>query len=216
MSDNDSGSPEPDKHRGWYSRGYHPHIDSGGIVQSVTFRLGDSVPRALQERWRAESKRGGADPALLWRIAEYEDAGHGACYLRRPEIAQLVEGALLYFDGVRYRLLEWCVMPNHVHVLLEFMPGHRLADIVRSWKSYTSKQANRILGRTGIFWARDYFDRYIRDEGHLETARHYIRENPAKAGLCKTAEDWPWSSAARRAAQEIGSLGGDEQGDPAP
>jgi putative DNA methylase len=55
---------------------------------------------------------------LRRRIEEYLDAGHGACWLRRPEIAALVEGALRYFDGQRYRLLAWCVMPNHVHTLI--------------------------------------------------------------------------------------------------
>ena len=180
---------------GWRSRGYHPHFDSDEVVQSVTFRLGDSLPRELLQRWRAELARGAGGAELRKRIAEYEDAGHGACHLRRPEIARPVQDALLHFDGERYRLLEWCVMPNHVHALIAPTPGRRLADIVQAWKSFTAKEANRTLGRSGAFWARDYYDRYVRDERHLEAARRYVRENPAKAGLCARAEDWPWSSA---------------------
>ena len=182
------------EHSGWYSRGYHPHFDSGDLVQSITFRLSDSVSQELLRRWRDEATHGdGAE--LRKRIAEYEDAGYGACHLRRPEIARMVQDALLHFDGERYRLIEWCIMPNHVHVLIEQSPGHRLSDIVQAWKSFSSKQANRLLGRSGPFWAREYFDRYIRDEGHLAAARRYIRENPVKARLCERAEDWPWSSA---------------------
>ena len=194
------------EHRGWHSRGYLPHFDAEGLVQSVAFRLADGVPRELLRRWRAELR--GADRAaeLRERIARYEDAGHGACHLRQPEIARLVQDALLHFDGDRYRLLAWCVMPNHVHVLIEQTPDHRLADVVQSWKSFTAKRANRMLGRDGPFWAQDYFDRYIRDESHFEAARRYIHENPVRAGLCAAAADWPWSSlgapASRRPTRE--------------
>ena len=181
-------------HRGWHSRGYIPHFDSGGLVQSVAFRLADSVPQDLLRLWRAELRGDDRAAALRERIARYEDASHGACHLRRPEIARLVQDALQHADGDRYRLLAWCVMPNHVHALIEQMPGSRLADIVQSWKSFTAKRANRMLGREGPFWARDYFDRYIRDENHFETTRRYVNENPAKAGLCEDAADWPWSS----------------------
>lgn len=101
-------------------------------------------------------------------------------------MATLVENSLLHFDGDRYRLLAWCIMPNHVHVLIETitingLPGsagipagktsqhspHSLSKIIHSWKSFTATEANRILGRTGPFWFREYHDRYIRDEKHL-------------------------------------------------
>ena len=88
-------------------------------------------------------------------------------------------------------------MPNHVHALIEvwLVP---LGKILQSWKSHTSKEANRILGRKGTFWAEDYFDRYIRDEEHLRRAVRYIENNPVRAGLATAPEDWPWSSARYR------------------
>jgi len=185
---------------GWYSRGYHPHLDERTLVQSVGFRLADSVPQHLLRRWRAEQEQeeGVLDKVkaarLASRVSRFEDAGYGACYLRRPSIAALVEHALLHGDGDLYRLIEWCVMPNHVHVLVEPLRCP-LADIVRTWKSSTARRANRILRRTGTFWMRDYYDRYIRDLRHFEAARRYIWLNPVKAGLCREAADWPWSSA---------------------
>jgi putative transposase len=181
----------------WYSRGYLPHFDSPTAIQAVTFRLADSVPQNVIADWRMELETAEAEAQaeLRRRIAKWEDAGHGSCLLGKPGHAALVEGALLHFDGNRYRLLEWCVMPNHVHVIFAQMEGEPLNRIVKSWKSYTAKEINRAEGRTGAFWERDYYDRYIRDEDHLHDARQYTRENPVKAGLCEKAEEWRFGSA---------------------
>ena len=175
------------------------------MVQGITIRLADSLPRNVVEQWREEilrSEEWRTERARLEelrrRVARYEDMGRGECHLRRPEIAVLVRDALLRFDGERYRLLEWCIMPNHVHVLLSQITGFPLGDIVRSWKTFTAREANVILGRRGPFWMRDYHDRSIRDGKHLNRAIAYIRGNPVKAGLCVRAEDWPWSSASAR------------------
>ncbi len=196
------GYPSTDSARIWHSRGYHPHLDVPGLIQSVTFRLADSVPYDLLQQWREDLRIDGKNPpdsaniaALMNRIAKYEDAGHGACHLRRAEIGQLVQNALLHFDGERYRLLEWCIMPNHVHVLIKQIPGYPLGDVVQTWKSFTAKQANRILGRSGSFWMPDYYDRFVRDDRHLAAVQRYIRDNPVQAGLCEAASEWPWSSA---------------------
>ena len=193
-----TSTPSPAPHQGWYSRGYLPHWDQPNTIQSVNFRLGDSLPAAVVERWRTElalQPKNKGDLRLRCRIEEYLDAGHGACWLRRPEIANLVEGALLHFDRERYRLLAWCVMPNHVHALCEMSEGFPLADVLQAWKSFTSHEANRILDRCGKFWDREFFDRYIRNVEHFEAAIAYIEENPVKAGLAKVKTDWPWSSA---------------------
>ena len=95
-------------------------------------------------------------------------------------------------------MLAWCIMPNHVHVMVEQVVGHRLGDIVGSWKRFTALRANRILERRGPFWQTEYFDRFIRDERHYHAAVAYIEENPVKANLVKAASRWPWSSARYR------------------
>ena len=123
------------------------------------------------------------------------------------EIAALAQESLLHFDGQRYRLLAWCVMPNHVHVVIEPIEGHTLSVIVKSWKSFTSRQANTRLGRTGAFWEADYFDRYMRNEDHLMRTIEYVENNPVKAGLVEEPADWPWSSASRQASSERGPPG---------
>src|SRR5216684_2535502 len=108
-------------HKGWHSRGYLPHFDSAETIQFVTFRLVDNL---------AET-----DHRL--------DSGFGTCWLKDAAIAQLVEDVILHFDGQRYRILGWCIMPNHVHVIVEPMSGNSLGAIVHTWKSFSAKQANR-------------------------------------------------------------------------
>ena len=194
----------------WRSRGYLPHFDEPGEVQSITFRLFDSVPVGVLEAWKAELQLTGREPAtdakrveLARRIEKYEDAGHGACFLRDPRVAGLVEQALQFFDGERYFLLAWCVMANHVHVLIETLEGHALEDVLHSWKSYTAKEANKVLGRTGEFWMKEYHDRYMRDARHMGNTIQYIEENPIAAGSVNRARDWRWCSARLREEGEL-------------
>src|SRR6476661_1326375 len=92
----------------------------------------------------------------------YWTHGWGACWLRSEPIARLAEDASLNFDGSRYRLHAWTVMPNHVHVLLTILPEHPLGTIVSSWKRFSAREANIKLGRSGAFWQTEYWDRFIR------------------------------------------------------
>ena len=170
------------------------------------FALLIQFPADVIAAWKSElalkGREATSDPRcaeLRERIERYAGQGHGACRLRDERIAGQVEDALLHFDGVRYRLLSWVIMPNHVHALIETTPGFPLEAVVHSWKSFTAKQVNKILGRSGQVWEEDYFDRYIRDENHLSTVVDYIEQNPVKAGLVDTASDWRWSSASRNA-----------------
>jgi putative transposase len=194
-------------HKLWHGRGYLPHFDAAGVVQAVTFRLADALPSEIVERWRAELGYRGdlraddpAGDALRARITRFEDAGHGECWLTKPEIGRIVEDALLHFDGQRYRLPAWCVMPNHVHAVVETYRGWPLDRVVQSWKSFTSKRANAALGRRGEFWMADYFDRFIRNERHFAAAVSYVERNPVAAGLVQIPEAWRFSSARRRPA----------------
>jgi len=84
-------------------------------------------------------------------------------------------------------------MPNHVHVLCKL--GEAVAEIVRLWKGASAARINRVVGREGPLWLREYFDRYVRDMDHFHECRAYIRNNPVKAKLCEKPEDWPFSSA---------------------
>ena len=180
---------------GWHARGYLPHLDGGEMSHFVTFRLHDSLPQSVIEKWTAD---GAKDAALRKRIEKYLDAGAGACWLKDPEVAIIIRDAIIHFDGKRYRLAAWVIMPNHVHILMSLMPGHHLPDVLHSIKSFSAKGANKHLDRTGTFWMRESFDRYIRNYKRFAAVVRYIENNPVKAGLCERPEDWQFSSAHRK------------------
>jgi REP element-mobilizing transposase RayT len=200
-----AGDPIRGNMKEWFSRGYLPHRDKTGLVQHVTFHLADSIPQKSRDRLKLdmqilenELSKENADNKTrkhriavekLKRIHELLDAGHGECHLRNPHYAKIVRDALLKFDGDRYNLKTWCIMPNHVHVLMGCNDVSE-AKIVHSWKSYTALAINRELNRNGHFWHREYFDRFIRDKKHLALVIEYIEMNPVKAGLVKNREDW--------------------------
>ena len=128
------------------------------------------------------------------KLEAYLDLGHGECVLKDPRCAAVVEEVVLRFDGERYRLAAWAVMPNHVHALVELWTI-TLGEFAKAWKGVSAYRVNRLLGRLGPLWQEDYWDRYIRDEEHFRKARRYIESNPVKAGLAQMAAEWRWSSA---------------------
>jgi REP element-mobilizing transposase RayT len=205
--------------RGWHGRGYLPHFDGAGRAQFVTYRLADALPTDVVERLQYEaatveaaSREYAIRRAYRAKVEQFLGAGHGACWLRQPDVAHAVVDAWFHSDGERYDLREWVVMPNHVHVIVTPASGTSLSDIVQGWKSFTARQINRLLGRTGTMWQADYWDTYIRDDDHLAQATRYIRHNPVKANLCAAAEDWPWSSASRARASSPASSADAEAG----
>jgi REP element-mobilizing transposase RayT len=183
---------------GWHSRGYLPHFDGRALPQFITIHLAGSIPTRVIRRWRQEFKILPYEQEkilLQRRIERYLDQGYGQPFLKIPEVAAMVQNALLKFDDIRYRLFSWVVMPNHVHCLMMRFEEYEFSDILHSLKSFTAHEANKMLGRDGQFWIEEYFDRYIRNQEHFERTVRYIENNPVKATLCRTPEEWPYSSA---------------------
>jgi REP element-mobilizing transposase RayT len=150
------------------------------------------------DRWREELKSLKSEQErviLRKRIERYLDQGFGSAYLKDHSVANMVQNSLLKFDGIRYQLFAWVVMPNHLHALLTRFEKYKIRQLLHSLKSYTAHRANEILCREGQFWIEDYFDRYIRNAKHFQKTVEYIENNPVKAGLCKEPSDWPFSSA---------------------
>jgi REP element-mobilizing transposase RayT len=184
---------------------YLPHWTRERAVYSVNFRLADSLPSSVIKTWEFErddivktarqmnraltaSEEKRLDVLFSERVEKYLDKGRGACWMREDEVAAIVQNVLQKFDDVRYRLHAWCIMPNHVHAILRPHPDLELPDILHSWKSFSSKQANRALGRTGKFWQPEYYDHLIRDEDDFARQVEYVLSNPSAAGL----EKWKW------------------------
>ena len=196
---------------GFHTRNTLPHLKREGGTYFVTFRLADTLPAELIRRLKAEraaivDQALAAKRPLTWREQEelfcwYSsrvdsllDAGQGECFLKRPQIADVVAGALRHFDGQRYELRAWTVMPNHVHAVVCPKPAHSLSRILHSWKSFTATQANRMLNRVGKpFWQKEAYDHLVRDDADLARCCEYTTMNPVNARLCAQPEDWKWS-----------------------
>jgi len=174
-----------------------PHWQQEGCTYFVTFRLADSIPAEKYAQWQAElhewlrrhpeprtfAQEQACVEQFAARLERWLDEGFGECALRDPALSVIVEEALRHFDGERYWLGHYVVMPNHVHVLVRPIAGHTLSEILHSWKSFTAKQINAQLGREGTFWQDESFDRIVRDAQHLEQHSAYIQQNPAEAKL---------------------------------
>lgn len=181
------------KHSGWSDRGYLPHYDKPGLVQAVTFRLADSLPKEKRSEWE-HLLHITDDGERIRQVEDYLDRGAGSCVLRQPACAEIVQNALRHFDGERYRLIAWCVMPNHVHVLFETFAGHPIGKVIHSWKTFTAREINKRLSQSGQLWQDDFFDTFMRNDEHQAAEVNYIERNPVNANLVKHAADWPWSS----------------------
>ena len=174
-----------------------PHWQQQGKLVFATWRLADSLPAEKLDQWRNDRDAWlAANPEPWDSLIEEEyhqrfsksidawlDAGSGECILKEPDIAKVVASALRHFDGERYSLESFVVMPNHVHVLFRLSPEYKLEDIIHSWKSLTSKEINKARETTGEVWQRDHWDRMVRDSNHRANVMDYIAKNPERAGL---------------------------------
>jgi putative transposase len=147
----------------------------------VTFRQADALSPELARRIRER-------PGAHLLTDRFLDKGKGSCVLLDRRAARIVEDALRFFDCERYRLHGWCVMPNHVHVALRTAPGVELGSVTKSWKGFTGRRINQLLGRSGEFWQGESFDSLLSDQNELSHALAYIANNPVRARLI----DWPW------------------------
>ena len=219
------------------TRRHLPHWYMPNAAHFVTYRLYGSLPRSVLEQMQARKEsmlarkplpgvstaqhRERVHKQLFALYDKALDEDQDAC-LNDPRIADVIRSNLYHHNAVKYHLLAYCLMPNHVHVLLQpidvaaggspavFATGEPpvatlavgeqpdrlspLARIMHSLKSYTAHEANRILHRTGPFWQTESYDHWVRDGEELERIVGYIRENPVKAGLVQRPEQWPWSS----------------------
>ncbi len=187
---------------------YRAHWSQAGAIVFVTFRSKDSIPREVLHRWHREKiawleRKGirvqGDFESALSRLPTDDanafrkyfnhqreiclDQCLGRCLLRQPRLAQIVADSLLYFDHDRYRMGDFVVMPNHVHLLVAFQSEQRMRQQFDSWLHWTATQINRATGGSGHFWQEEPFDHLVRSNEQYEYLRGYIHDNPIKAGL---------------------------------
>ncbi len=189
-----------------------PHWFQPGVAIFVTFRTFDSMPQSVIDLWHREQIDWLARHGIAVRSEELRDVaqltarfpaalrapfrrvrdagwhqrldeGHGECVLRNPDLAAMVAESIEKFDGDRYDLDSFVVMPNHAHALLQCRAGWTLRRVATTWLEFTARRINKALGRSGHFWQSEPFDHLVRSAGQFQYLRCYIRDNPARASL---------------------------------
>lgn len=186
-----------------------PHWSQAGAITFITWRTEDSMPDAVRNEWFDDRRRWltkfGIDISnpdwdqrlmQLHRKLQNEfrthfwnrwhdalDAGHGACVLQQPNLSKIVADSLQHSDGQNYLILDYVVMPNHVHLLVAFPDERGMLNQCESWKRFTARKIHCELNESGGFWQSDGFDHLVRSEEQLWYLRRYIRDNPKKARL---------------------------------
>jgi putative transposase len=188
-----------------------PHEIPEDVPFFITWNLKGAMPAEAIARLEGERDRLKRQPAMhgesprdrkireskiVFGMADkmLDQATAGPLHLKDPRAAKIVEGAILFGVPERYDLFAWCVMANHVHVLLK--PIWALEKVLQGIKGFTAHEINGLQDARGrTFWQDESFDHWDRDEEEMARIIHYIENNPVAAGLCARAEDWPWSSA---------------------
>ena len=203
-------------YREYYRRNL-PHFQPRGATFLVNFRLAGSLPTEVVERLKAETEN--IEQRLLKTtkpderfklcdiehrklFSKWDDAMHstkqGPFYLREDRIAEIVANSIRYHDGEWFDVIAFCIMPNHVHLVIapyekSEETDYSLSKIMHNIKRNSAKQANQTLGRAGTFWQHESYDHVVRDAAELERIIKYILNNPVKAGLVDEWTQWKWS-----------------------
>ena len=203
-------------YREYYCRNL-PHIQPRGAAFLVNFRLAGSLPTDVIERLRMEALELEEKLATIQDLQEkfllrnkeqrklfgkWDDALHksktGPFWLKDERIAQIVVNSIMYRNGKWFDILAYCIMPNHVHLVLipyesSDTADYSLTKIMHNIKRNSANHANKLLGRTGAFWQHESYDHFARDEKELERIIKYVIYNPVKAGLTDDWTKWKWT-----------------------
>jgi REP element-mobilizing transposase RayT len=191
-----------------------PHQFPEGVPIFLTWNLKGAFPDEVVERLQryreslektparagetARERRIREDKLVFLMADRFLDAAtEGPMYLKDPAAAKIVEDSITFGIAERYDLFAWCIMANHVHVLLT--PHWKMKKVTQGIKGYTAHEINGLQGARGrVFWQDESYDHWARDEEEMLRIIWYIEQNPVAAGRCAKPEDWPWSSARLR------------------
>ncbi len=167
-----------------------PHWQQEDVIYFLTWRLADSIPKAILERIVKQSENGIDDNAIgrerFLQIEKYLDRGEGRCLLKRLENRVILKELFDAGNGKAYQLHGYVIMPNHVHLLMRLKNENAsVVSCIKGWKGRSSNKLNASNGLSGRVWQRGYWDRIVRDYSHWQRCLRYIRMNPIKARLSK-------------------------------
>jgi REP element-mobilizing transposase RayT len=200
-----------------------PHWHPPNATFFVTFRLAGSLPRSVlqtldweweQEKARLASQFQGSElenqryalsKRYFARFDGHLDRADGPRWLADPRLAGIVRDEIHALHPEHYHLLAFCIMPNHVHLLIDLQdipnpPPQRtgqtftaLSHALYLLKGHTGRACRQLLGGNGPFWQHESYDHVVRDEAELKNIVWYILNNPVQAGLAQDWQEWPFT-----------------------
>lgn len=174
-----------------------PHWQPENGVFAITFRLWGTIPMAVFLELKERSSGPELEAILKARFPAfysfYRDGLSTPKWLADPKVADIVQEALHFRDGEMFRLIAYCIMPTHVHMVVDRVDGV-LFRVMQSLKRHTAREANCRLQRTGRpFWHRESYDHVIRDYRDMCNQLRYLIDNPVKSGLVSEWSEFPYT-----------------------
>jgi REP element-mobilizing transposase RayT len=192
-----------------FTRRNLPHWIVADRTYFVTIRLVGSLPKqvivdmraelaALRESIHSDTAIYEAQRRQFVKLEQILDTCDSSrAWLIRPDVAENLVANLDWLEQAEqgWDIYAAVVMSNHMHLLMRNRAGKtaNLQKDLACYKCYTARQANRVLDRSGAFWAREDFDHWCRTPEKVKGAVAYIQQNPVKAGLCRQWQDWSWT-----------------------
>jgi REP element-mobilizing transposase RayT len=175
-----------------------PHLYYNEGIYFITYRLHGSISPGELERIQRiikDSKAGKKNIRIFKKYDSLMDNQNNKIdYLRNPKIAKIYEHSLHFSDGKDYKLICYCIMPNHIHVVFELVNQKKsISDIMGAIKRNSAKDANKVLNRSGAFWQAESFDRLVRDDKELYFIIKYVLLNPVNGGLATDWNEWKYT-----------------------
>ena len=169
-----------------------PHINPENAVFFITYRIAGSLPKHLINEL-SEKKKMESNLKYFEKFDHFLDQQEGQ--LNQKEVAQIIAESLLYYHKKHFSLLAYCIMPNHVHLLINTnnYPHKDLFSLLKVIKGISANKINKLLNKSGQFWHHESFDRVVRDRNELSNVISYIKNNPVKAELVPDWKDWHYT-----------------------
>ncbi len=186
-----------DKH---FHRRNLPHLYFIGGTYFITYRLADSLPKEkiIEITKAIENDLNNSVEDFERLLKKYDallDNGlYGSKHLIDPRVAEICKYSLHYLDGKDYKLICYCIMLNHIHLVFELIEGNKgISKIMQSLKRTSARKCNLVLNRNGKFWQDESYDRLVRDDKELYFIIQYVLMNPVSAGLVQNWNDWKFT-----------------------
>ena len=202
------------KYKQFYRRNL-PHIQPEDVILFVTYRLFFELPveyyskiqlmkSEFQRKIKLLDKRKTEAEKYKFekKLYDFNDNFIGKFknspfWLKNKNIAKIVMDSLFWGNDRRYELFAFCIMPNHVHLMIRPLIKNKkpfpLQQIMYDHKHFTAIEANKLLKRKGNFWQDEHYDHYIRNENEFFNILNYIYLNPVKANLVENPDEWEFT-----------------------